>query len=172
MHDIRSFVIGAFLSSLLLKEQMISDRKASGGFEHKIAGLKMATFISSWCFCCCCYCTVPPPPKKKKKKKLAKLPGFFFHLPCEQRSLSVFTTKSFARLVCRIVGLFTSREKPLQQTVSHVNKPTTRQTSHTNDFVNAKSHAREKPLLEGYVSSKTCVKSAQNRSLSTEICFF
>ena len=170
MHDIRSFVIGAFLSSLLLKEQMISDRKASGGFEHKIAGLKMATFISSWCFCCCCYCTVPPPPKKEKK--LAKLPGFFFHLPCEQRSLSVFTTKSFARLVCRIVGLFTSREKPLQQTVSHVNKPTTRQTSHTNDFVNAKSHAREKPLLEGYVSSKTCVKSAQNRSLSTEICFF
>ena len=171
MHDIRSFVIGAFLSSLLLKEQMISDRKASGGFEHKIAGLKMATFLSSWCFCCCCYCTVPP-PQKKKKKKLAKLPGFFFHLPCEQRSLSVFTTKSFARLVCRIVGLFTSREKPLQQTVSHVNKPTTRQTSHTNDFVNAKSHAREKPLLEGYVSSKTCVKSAQNRSLSTEICFF
>ena len=115
----------------------------------------------------------PPPPKKKRKKKLAKLPGFFFfHLPCEQRSLSVFTTKSFARLVCRIVGLFTSRKKPLQQTVSHVNKPTTRQTSHTNDFVNAKSHAREKPLLEGYVSSKTCVKSAQNRSLSTEICFF
>ena len=171
MHDIRSFVIGAFLSSLLLKEQMISDRKASGGFEHKIAGLKMATFISSCCFFCCCYCTAPPPPPKKKKK-LAKLPGVFFHLPCEQRSLSVFTTKSFARLVCRIVGLFTSREKPLQQTVSHVNKPTTRQTSHTNDFVNAKSHAREKPLLEGYVSSKTCVKSAQNRSLSTEICFF
>ena len=47
VHDIRSFVIGAFLSSLLLKEQMISDRKASGGFEHKIAGLKKATFISS-----------------------------------------------------------------------------------------------------------------------------
>ena len=170
MHDIRSFVIGAFLSSLLLKEQMISDRKASGGFEHKIAGLKMAIFISSWCFCCCCYCTVPPPPKKKKNWQNCRF--FFFHLPCEQRSLSVFTTKLFARLVCGIVGLFTSREKPLQQTVSHVNKPTTRQTSHTNDFVNAKSHAREKPLLEGYVSSKTCVKSAQNRSLSTEICFF
>ena len=30
-----------------------------------------------------------------------------------------------------------------------VNKPTMRQTRHTNDFVNAKSHAREKPLLAG-----------------------
>ena len=30
-----------------------------------------------------------------------------------------------------------------------VNKATTRQTSHVNDFVNAKSHAREKPLLAG-----------------------
>ena len=27
---------------------------------------------------------------------------------------------------------------------------TTRQTSHMNDFVNVKSHAREKPLLAGY----------------------
>ena len=30
-----------------------------------------------------------------------------------------------------------------------VNKPTTRQASHLNDFVNTKSHAREKPLLAG-----------------------
>ena len=30
-----------------------------------------------------------------------------------------------------------------------VNKATTPQTSHVNDFVNAKSHAREKPLLAG-----------------------
>ena len=29
-------------------------------------------------------------------------------------------------------------------------RPTTLQTSHENDFVNAKSHAREKPLLAGY----------------------
>ena len=28
-----------------------------------------------------------------------------------------------------------------------VNKPTTQQTSHANDFVSAKSHAREEPLL-------------------------
>ena len=27
---------------------------------------------------------------------------------------------------------------------------TTRQTSHVNDFVNVKSHAKEKPLLAGY----------------------
>ena len=31
-----------------------------------------------------------------------------------------------------------------------VNKPTTQQTSHANDFVNAKSNVREKPLLAGY----------------------
>ena len=30
-----------------------------------------------------------------------------------------------------------------------VNKLTTRQTSHANDYVHAKSHAREKPLLAG-----------------------
>ena len=29
------------------------------------------------------------------------------------------------------------------------NKPTTRQTRHANDFVNAKSHAKEKHLLAG-----------------------
>ena len=38
-------------------------------------------------------------------------------------------------------GLFTSRG---------VNKPTTGQTRHPNDFVNAKSYAREKPLHAGY----------------------
>ena len=53
VHDIESFATGAFLSSLLLKEQMMisdkknlvrdntkskRDRKASRGFEHKIAG--------------------------------------------------------------------------------------------------------------------------------------
>ena len=74
VHDIKSFAIGTctFLSSLLLKEQMMisdkrkpvrentkskRDRKASSGFEHKIARFKKATFISSRCFCCCCYCT-------------------------------------------------------------------------------------------------------------------
>ena len=61
MHDIKIFAIGAFLSSLLLKEQMmISDKKkknlvrdntqtkwdcnASEGFKHKIGGFKKATF--------------------------------------------------------------------------------------------------------------------------------
>ena len=46
--------------------------------------------------------------------------------------------KSFAWLVCRVVGFSQG-----------VNKPTTRETTHANDFVNAKSHAREKPLLAG-----------------------
>ena len=42
-----------------------------------------------------------------------------------------------------------------------VNKATTRQTSHVNDFVNAKSHAREKPLgwLVGLVSKETVAES-------------
>ena len=50
-------------------------------------------------------------------------------------------TKSFTSLFSRVVGLFTPRG---------VNQPTTRQTRHANDFVNAKSHAKEKPLLAGY----------------------
>ena len=56
--------------------------------------------------------------------------------------LLVFT-KSFACLVCHVVGLFTPHEK------QGVNKPTTRQTRHANDFLEDKSHAREKPLLTG-----------------------
>ena len=42
--------------------------------------------------------------------------------------------------VCHVVGLLR------KQTTNYV----TRQTSHANDFVNGKSHAREKPLLAGY----------------------
>ena len=52
-------------------------------------------------------------------------------------------TKSFAWLAGRVVSLFMPREK------QGGNKLTTRQTSHPNDFVNAKSRAREKPLLAG-----------------------
>ena len=40
--------------------------------------------------------------------------------------------QSFAWLVCRVVVALWD-----------VNKPTTRQTSHANDFVNAKSHVKE-----------------------------
>ena len=57
-------------------------------------------------------------------------------LPPEQRFLRLIWllafTKSFAWLVCRVIGLFT---------------PPSRQTSHANDSVNAKSHGRKKPLL-------------------------
>ena len=42
-------------------------------------------------------------------------------------------TKSFAWLVCRIVGLFTPRER---------GQTNYAQTSQANDFVNTKSHAR------------------------------
>ena len=33
-----------------------------------------------------------------------------------------------------------------------VNKPTRRLTSNANDFVNARSNAREKPMLAGYIN--------------------
>ena len=46
-------------------------------------------------------------------------------------------TKSFASLVCRIFGL-----------------STTRQTSHAKNFVNAKNHVKEKPLLTGDIYRK------------------
>lgn len=46
-----------------------------------------------------------------------------------------------------------------------INKPTTSLTSHANDFTNAKSHTRKKPLLAGYQNtifnnSKKCTKPA------------
>ena len=45
-------------------------------------------------------------------------------------------------LKCPVI--FRSGEAP-----QGVNQLTTRKTSHAKDFVNAKSHAREKPLLAG-----------------------
>ena len=81
VHDIKSFAIGTFLSSLLLQEQIkVSDKtlcetipspneiaKQMGALNTKSPVLK-----SSQCLCCCCYCTMltfnipsPPPPKKK-----------------------------------------------------------------------------------------------------------
>ena len=48
----------------------------------------------------------------------------------------------------------------------HINKPTTRLTSDANNFVNAKSHARKKPLLAGYMQSeKSQIKSQLRKSL-------
>ena len=38
-----------------------------------------------------------------------------------------------------------------------LNKPTRRLTSNANDFVNARSNAREKPLLAGYIIA--CVQT-------------
>ena len=170
MHDIKSWRV-----SELIVVQRANDlwSQSKRGFWTQNCRCKKGNIYKQSMFLLLLLLHSPPPPLKKKK--LAKLSGFLFIYPASRGFslawLSVFP-KSFAWLVCRIVGLFTSREKPLQQTVSHVNKPTTWQSSQTNDFVTAKSHAREKPLLEGYVSLKTCVKSAQNRSLSSEICFF
>ena len=62
--------------------------------------------------------------------------------PCNVYPASrVFSLTWFLRLrshACRIVGLLTPCE-------------TTQQRSHANNSVNAKSHAREKPLLAGHV---------------------
>ena len=63
-------------------------------------------------------------------------------LPCEQSFLScmAFSVYEVVRGDFSVAYLVCSRG---------VNKLTTRQKSHANDFVNGKSHAREKPLLSG-----------------------
>ena len=53
--------------------------------------------------------------------------------------------------VCRVVSLVCLR--PVVSFSQGVNKLTTWQTSHVSDFVNDKSHAREKPLLAGYTET-------------------
>ena len=66
-----------------------------------------------------------------------------FFLPWELRFFSCIAlafTKSFASLVSLIVGLFVSCGKITNQLHRRL-------TRHANDFVNAKSHAREKPDL-------------------------
>lgn len=59
-------------------------------------------------------------------------------LPCEQRILSCIAL-AFAKSFSCVVGLFTPPQKP-----------TTWLTSDANNFIIAKSLAREKPLLAGY----------------------
>ena len=53
-------------------------------------------------------------------------------LPCKQRFLSCMALSIYDVICVACLS---------------VNKPTTWQTSHENDFVNTKSHAGEKPLL-------------------------
>ena len=85
-------------------------------------------------------------PKASRLGMNFKIMKFTCQLPCEQRFFPCMDFKSFAWLVCRVVGFSQG-----------VNKPTTRETTHANDFVNAKSHAREKPLLAGYLSASSIV---------------
>ena len=62
-------------------------------------------------------------------------------VPCEQRFLSSMAFTVYEVVACQSRSWYvTSRG---------VNKPATRLTSDANDFVNARSHAREKPLLTG-----------------------
>ena len=68
------------------------------------------------------------------------------NVPCKQRFLSgmAFRVNEVIRVACQSHSWF------VLYTLGGVNKLTTRQTSHTNDFVNAKSHARKKSLLARY----------------------
>ena len=61
--------------------------------------------------------------------------------PCEQRFLScmAFSVYEVVGVACQSRSWF----------VLYTPKPTTRLTTDANDFVNAKSHEREKPLLTG-----------------------
>ena len=60
--------------------------------------------------------------------------------------LMAFSVNEVACVVCQSRSWFVlfAQEKRCR------NKTTTRQTSYANDFVNAKGHARENPLLAGY----------------------
>lgn len=62
-----------------------------------------------------------------------------FHVIGTLRAGFSLVTKWFVSLVSLMVDLF------------YTPKPTTRQTSDANDFLNTKSHAREKPLFAGHV---------------------
>ena len=55
-----------------------------------------------------------------------------------------FSVNEDVRVACQSHSWF------VLYTLGGVSKLATRQTSHTNDFVNAKSHAREESLLTGY----------------------
>ena len=55
-----------------------------------------------------------------------------------------FRVNEVVRVACQSHSWF------VLYTLGGINKLTTRQTSHTNDLENAKSHAREKSLLAGY----------------------
>ena len=61
----------------------------------------------------------------------------------KEELLGFWCLQRLAWLVSHLSGLFTPREKCFLQT----NYAT--DTSHANDFINAKSDAREKPLLTG-----------------------
>ena len=74
--------------------------------------------------------------RRKKENKTKLLFQRKVTLRAEVSLLLAFTKPSATRRL--VVGLFY--------------KPTTRLTSDANDLVNAKSHAREKPLLAGYLN--------------------
>ena len=85
------------------------------------------------------------PPKRSSRTTSEKKLLITTRYPASRRfSLAWLLAfkESFAWLVCRVVGLFTPREKPLQTKTNYC----TRHTSHANNFVKAKSHAREKLL--------------------------
>ena len=93
MHDIKRFAIGAFLRSLLLKEQMMISYKknlvrdntkskwgckASGGFKRKISGFKKtALVVDVSVVVAIAQANTHHPPPPKKKLKIGKIAVFF-----------------------------------------------------------------------------------------------
>ena len=78
---------------------------------------------------------------------------------------TVYILSTVFKSGCDIPVLFKHFRNILEIFLFPVNKPTTRQTSHSNDFVNAKSHAREKPLLclEKSQKSQFILRNGRNR---------
>ena len=58
----------------------------------------------------------------------------------------------------------------LNLAVKGLNKPTWWLTSDSNDFLNAKGRAREKPLLSGYSKTSPITVSSRNAHMNEALC--
>ena len=70
----------------------------------------------------------------------------------ENKTKLLFQRKVTLREEVSLLLAFTKLSATRRLVVGLFYKPTTRLTSEANDLVNAKSHAREKPLLAGYLN--------------------
>ena len=82
---------------------------------------------------------------------------------CEQKFLSctAFSICEVVRVACLWRSWFVNKQG--------VNKPTTRLRNDTNDFANAKSHARKKPLLGGW--QMCCFASQSYKDMCEDLVY-